>query len=262
MKWEDVGLVLSARKFSERDALVALLTHRYGLWRALVKGGSSMRYRATYEPGNLLLARWNARLEEHLGSFSCEMLEQNAAVIMQDRCKLAVLSSLCALLEGVLPEREPHPVLFAEVQELIGHGCTLSGVREDKRSDTLLASYIRYEMLLLAESGYGLDVSRCTVTGSTENLLYVSPKTGRAVCREAGAPYREKLLPLPPALRDTAHPPLPSGILDALRVTGYFLLTRLYEPRGRKLPAARDRLLELIAADALQKEGYSSAMTV
>lgn len=245
MKWEDTGLVLSARKFSERDAVVTLLTRQHGLWRAMVKGGCSRQNRSTYEPGNLLLARWNARLAEHMGNFSCELLEQNAALLMQDGLRLSLLSSLCALLEGVLQERDPHPALYEQGRQLI------TILKEQVAGAEALKNYALFEFLLLSDAGFGLDLSCCAATGAEENLVYISPKTGRAVCREAGAPYHDKMLPLPAFFHEEDSMPKPAEILDALRVTGYFLQLWLYEPRGRKLPPARERLLGMLERECV-----------
>lgn len=238
MKWEDTGIVLSTRKFSERDAILSVLTRNHGIWRAVVKGALSRSNRATYEPGNLLLVRWNARLVEHLGNFSCELLEQNAAVLMQERQSLTVLNAVCALVEGCFEERDPHPALFEEVRRVI----VGAGAYKD---------YALVEKFVLAESGYGLDLSCCAATGSRENLIYISPKTGRAVCEAAGAPYRDKMLPFPRLYRSGNFMPKPAEILDALRVSGYFLQEWLYVPRGRNLPLARQRLEEMIEKECL-----------
>lgn len=246
MKWEDTGFVLSARKYSERDALLTVCTHQHGVWRALVKGGLSSRQRGMLEPGNLLQLHWNARLAEHLGTFSCEMIAQHAALIMQDRMKLTLLSSLCALLEGVLQERDPHPALFEGISGLIGSGFQVSGSSLTETRHLTPETYVLFELTLLAETGFGLDLSACAATGVTHNLAYISPKTGRAVSREAGAPYHDKLLPLPSLFLHENNAAEPSQILDALRVTGYFLQAWLYAPRDKKLPAARERLVEMI----------------
>ncbi len=241
MKWEDVGIVLSVRKFSERDGTLTLLTRDHGVWRALVKGAFSSRQRPSCEPGNLLLARWNARLPEHMGHFSCELLEANAALMMQQRQTLLALSALCSLLEYSIHERDPHPELFARTRLL------LQEMRGAPPAQWLPA-YVLYERDLLAETGFGLDLSCCAATGSTENLIYISPKTGRAVCEEAGKPYHPKMLPLPAFLRQEKTSVNISETLDGLRVCGYFLEQWLYMPNGKRLPDARIRLQEQLEA--------------
>ncbi len=238
MKWEDTGVVLSLRKFSERDAIVSVLTKRHGIWRAIVKGALSRQARANYEPGNLLLVRWNARLSEHMGNFTCELLEQQAARLMQERSALCALMSASALLEGCIEERDPHPLLFDELRRLI-------------EMQDVWGGYLRYERILLAEAGYGLDLASCAATGGVQELIYISPASGRAVCREAGAPYHERMLPMPRAFREENLSPKPAEILDALRVTGYFFLHRLYAPQGRHLPLARERLMEVLEKECL-----------
>jgi len=246
MKWEDVGMVLSARKFSERDAIVTVLTREHGLWRAMVKGALSHKHRALYEPGNLLLARWNARLAEHMGNFSCELLEQNAAMIMQDKLSLSMLGAMTALLEGCFEERDPHPVLFewvkAMVEMLAGAGTPAAEIWK---------RYALFEKFLLAEAGYGLDLSRCAATGGVENLVYISPKTGRAVSAEAGAPYHGRMLSFPRLYKEEGFMPKSAETLDALRVSGYFLTHWLYAPRDRNLPPVRQRLVEWIEKECL-----------
>ncbi len=299
MKWEDTGLVLSVRKFSERDGIVSLLTKTHGLWRAMVKGAFSKTNRATYQPGNLLLVRWNARLAEHMGNFSCELLEQNAALLMQDKRALTLLNATCAVIEDSFEERDPHPALYEEVRRLIDEVKHGQEATEQGRIAGAMKHYALFEKFLLAEAGYGLDLSCCAATGVTENLTYISPKTARAVCRDAGAPYHDKMLPFPKLYRlsslrggvldkqlataevtgsnadeaiqntcllekldcfaslamttgransevDTYFSLQPAEILDALRVSGYFLQAWLYTPRGRKMPAARERLVEMV----------------
>jgi DNA repair protein RecO (recombination protein O) len=236
MHWEDVGIVLSARVFAERDATVTLLTRSHGLWRALARGGRGNDQRGIWEPGNLVLARWNARLPEHLGAYSGELLHAVAALLMEDRRALACLASALALLESSLHERDPHPVLYEHLRHLLSALCT-------EHADGA-AEYLRFELELLKETGFGLDLARCAATGSTEELCYLSPKTGRAVSREAGLPWHDRLLPLPASLRDPASAS-PGALHEALHVTGYFLTQHLYAPRGKPLPAARAHWAEL-----------------
>lgn len=253
MKWNDTALVLSLRKFSERDAILAVLTQDHGVWRAMVKGALSRHQRAAHEPGNLLLVHWNARLAEHMGNFTCEMLEQNAARLMQHKVALTVLQSATALVEGCFEERDPHPALFSALRGLIQE------IRDGAPREAALAHYLHFESRLLAEAGYGLDLSCCAATGQRHDLIYISPNSGRAVCREAGAPYHARMLPLPRLLREVDFAPEPAEILDALKVNSYFLRERIYAPVGRKLPDARQQL-EAIMEQGIHAHTPSSAL--
>ncbi len=240
MQWADDGIIIGVRKFSERDALVSLFTRQHGCYRAIAKHALTSKQRGTFEPGNHVHARWNARLAEHMGTLACELLHPVAAVVMQDRMALTALLSCCSLLDTALHERDPHPMLydrFAQVLEAMLH-------REDWQKH-----YLLFERDLLQELGFGLDLSECAATGSTESLIYISPKSGRAVSAEAGQAYHDRMLPLPHVFKDETITPKPAEILDAMRVCGYFLGVWLFEPRGQSMPDARRRLGELIASE-------------
>ena len=187
MDWSDDGIVLAARRHGESSAVVQLLTRGQGRHAGLARGGAGSRGRGIYQPGNLVAARWRARLPEHLGSYTCELAHSYAAALLDDPLRLAALASACAVAEAALPERHPYPKLYGAFIAL------LDGLDGEPQ---WAAVYARWELGLLDELGFGLDLSRCASTGVTENLSYVSPKSGRAVSREAGAPYRDKLLPL------------------------------------------------------------------
>jgi len=188
MHWNDTAIILSARKHGETSAVVRLFVREHGVYAGVVRGAHSKANRGVIQPGNIVNATWQARLSEHLGSFKCELLEANAAHIMQDAARLAALTSACTVLESSLPERHPYARLYG-----IFH-LFLTTLREDKNWPE---EYVRLEMELLAEAGFGLDLTKCAATGTTDDLIYVSPKSGRAVSRDAGEPYKEKLLALP-----------------------------------------------------------------
>src|SRR5579863_10475985 len=188
MEWRDAGFVLSTRRHGESALIVELLTHEHGRHAGLVRGGQSPRRRALLQPGNAVAASWRSRLPEHLGSLECELVHPYAARLLDDPDRLAALGAAVALLVAALPEREPHTDLYLSLAALIENLDSGPG---------WAPSYVAWECDLLRGLGFGLDLARCAVTGATEDLAYVSPRSGRAVSRGAGLPYHDKLLPLP-----------------------------------------------------------------
>ena len=233
MDWRDDGIVLSLRKHGESSVVVHLLTREHGRHSGLVRGGNSKKQRGILQPGNEVHANWRARLEEHLGGYSIELLDGHAARLLSDPGRLAAMSSACAVANSCLAEREPHPDLFASLRAL------LTVLIEEEWA----AAYVAWELSLLAELGFGLDLSQCVATGKTDDLIYVSPKSGCAVSAEAGADYRKKLLPLPQFLigRGGAEN---AALGDGLKLTGYFLDRYMLGPHGKLLPDARARLVD------------------
>jgi DNA repair protein RecO (recombination protein O) len=232
MEWSDEGVVLGTRKHGETSAIVELFTARHGCFAGLVRGGRSRRMRPVLQEGNRVAATWRARLEDHLGTFALEPLQLGAGALMENPFRLAGLSTLVALTR-TLPEREAHPRLYD------AFCIVLQRLDDDALWPALLA---RFELGLLDELGFGLDLATCAATGSTADLCYVSPRTGRAVSREAGTPYRDKLFRLPRFLRGAA-PQSTTDVAEAFRLTGYFLERHVFEPRGLELPEARQRVL-------------------
>lgn len=242
MEWTDEAFVLAARRHGEGAAVVQLLTLDHGRHAGLVHGGGSASKRAVVEPGNRVQASWRGRLPEHLGRLTLEVERPYAATLMDDPKRLAGLAAACAVAEIALPEREPHPALFQATAALFD---SLAETVED----VWPAVYIRWELGLLRELGFGLDLTACAATGQTDDLVYVSPRTGRAVSREAGEPYREKLLRLPGFLvpnPDTQLSLAPDDVRDGIRLTGFFLARHVFDPLNRPSPAARDRLTDLL----------------
>ncbi len=238
MDWSDEGIVLAARRHGESSAVVQLLTREHGRHAGLARGGRGSKGRGVYQPGNLVAARWRARLAEHLGSYTCELSRSYASMLFDDPARLAGLSSACAVAEAALPERHPYPALYA------GFIALLEALAS---SPAWAAVYARWELGLLDELGFGLDLSCCAASGATEDLIYVSPKSGRAVSRQAGQPYRDKLLPLPAFLLGGNGVEDDGGtrqILAALKLTGSFLERHVFAPHERKLPAARGRFID------------------
>ncbi len=236
MEWRDDGIVLSARKHGEAAAIVTLLTREHGRHAGLVRGGAGRRARGLYQPGNHLRAAWRGRLADHLGAYTCEMTEAVAAGLLADPLRLAALSSACAVAEAALPEREVHVPVYEGLKIL------LAALGDDTQPWPTV--YVKWELGLLQELGFGLDFSQCAATGETENLTHVSPKTGRAVSAGAAAPYRNKLLPLPGFLLQPGIAGDTEAIVEGLRVTGYFLERHVFsQRRDPKPPDARSRLL-------------------
>lgn len=237
MQWTDQGILLSSRPHGETSAVISLLTGEHGRHAGLVRGGTGKRGRGALQPGNRLSVVWTARLAEHLGTFTWEMIGAPAAAWLNDPLRLAGLSAACAVADITLAERQPHRATFDGLAEL------LASLGDDHWSSL----YAHWELGLLGELGYRLDLACCAVTGGTEDLAYVSPRSGRAVGRAAGEPYRDKLLALPSFLRDRTMGD-PAAVLAALGLTGYFLERHVLSPQGKSLPPARSRLVDRLKA--------------
>lgn len=240
MEWTDQGIVLSQRRHGESGAIVSLLTAEHGRHAGRVRSTQGARARGIFVPGNLVLATWRARLDEHLGAMTAELVTAYAARVLDDPGRLGALSAACALIDVALPEREPHPGAFAALQTLL----------DQALEPDWIAAYVRWELALLAELGFGLDLRSCAVSGVTEDLRYVSPRTGRAVSAAAAEPWLPKLLPLPAFLTDPSLRPGPAELRAGLALTGHFLTVNLFRTGGRDEPAARTRLLERVSRAA------------
>ena len=239
MEWRDEALVLGTRPHAENAAVVRLLSADEGLYAGLVAGGQGRRLAPVLQSGNLVQARWYARLPEHLGRFEVELSEPLAAGLIADADALAAWGSASALLLGLLPEREPHPEIFGATRLLLDG---LTGPHWGELT-------VRWELGLLAALGFALDLTRCAGGGSAADLIYVSPRSGSAVSREAGAPYAERLLTLPGFLVGRGADG-PAAVLDGLKLTGHFLARDLFGPKGEDLPDARHRLVERVRRQA------------
>lgn len=224
MEWSDEGIVLGVRRHGESSAIVELMTRGHGRHLGMVRGGAGSRLRPVLQPGNTVSAVWRARLDEHLGVYAVEGLELRAAHLMAMPHALYGLGHLAGLMR-LLPERDPHAALYDRLATMLG--------RFDE-ARAAAVELVRFELALLGELGFGLDLSRCVASGTTADLIYVSPKSGCAVSREAGAPWRERLLRLPPFLRAA----MPAGevsdddLIDGFTLTGLFLSRHVLEPRG------------------------------
>jgi DNA repair protein RecO (recombination protein O) len=232
MDWRDEGALLSVRRHGEGSAIVEVFTAQHGRHSGIVRGGGARKMAPILQPGAQLQVEWRARLEDHLGMFVVEPLKSRAANILADRCALAVMGSVSALLHW-LPEREAHVPLYQRTIAL------LDGL--DETADWH-ANYVIWELALLAEMGFGLDLRDCAATGATDDLIYVSPKSGRAVSRVGGAEWSDRLLALPAFLRDGAAMASSDDLVAGLRLTGHFLEHWLAPAVGvRETPAARAR---------------------
>lgn len=232
MEWRDEGVVLATRKHGESSVVAELFTADHGRSFGLVRGGRSRQQRPVLQPGNRVLATWRARLEDHLGTFAVEPVKLDAGSLMEHPFRLAGLTTLVALTQA-LPEREPHPRLYE------AFGVVLSQFEDDNVWPSLLA---RFELGLLDELGFGLDLSRCAATGLADELCYVSPRTGRAVSRSAGLPYHDKLLALPGFLTGQGGESV-DEVVAGFKLTGFFLYRHVFEPRGLSMPLSRERVL-------------------
>lgn len=238
MEWRDTGILLSARTHGESSSIIEVFTPEHGRHAGVVRGGTSRKMAPHLQPGAQLDLAWRARLEDHIGSFSVEPQRSRAATAMGDRLSLAGLNAVVALVAFCLPEREPHPDLYRRTEALLD----LLG-----QSDIWPLGYMRWELALLEDLGFGLDLGACAVTGATEGLVYVSPRSGRAVSAAGAGEWKDRLLPLPPCLLGLGEAP-DDEILQALRTTGHFLEHHLApQLRGRPLPAARGLLLDRLA---------------
>jgi DNA repair protein RecO (recombination protein O) len=237
MDFSDEGILISAKPLGEANTIAEVLTAKHGRHLGLVRGGRSRKMRPLMQLGNRLSVTWRARLADHLGGFNVELIEPHAARVLDDQAALAAIGSLATLAKH-LPERDPHPQLYYGALEVLG-------AFEDAGAwPTLL---VRWEMLLLQDLGFGLDLSECAATGTDADLIYVSPKSGRAVSRDAGQPYSDRLLQLPRFLLEDDAAPTPADVLAGFMLTGHFLERDVPAPQGLALPAARERLIALLA---------------
>ncbi|HVZ69574.1 MAG TPA: DNA repair protein RecO [Rhizomicrobium sp.] len=238
MEWSDDAIILSVRPHGETSAIVEALTRSHGRHLGLVRGGSSRRSRPTLQPGNSVHLHWRARLSEHLGNYSVELLHARAGEMFEDRDRLLGLNALTGVAGAALPEREPHSTVYEAAEILLDAILT-----EDFRHWAPL--FVRWEAGLLEALGFGLDLSQCAATGSLDDLIYVSPRSGRAVSAAAGEPYRDRMFRLPAFLLASQNAePSAADIAEGLHLTEHFLLDRVLQPHNQDIPAARLRLNE------------------
>ena len=243
IEWQDEGIVLSARPLGERDAVVSVMTFAHGRHAGLVRGGAGKRQGALLQAGNRLQVAWSARLEQHLGAFQVEPVRLHAARVMGDGLALLGLGAAVGLVELGAGERDPHGLLYAALLKL---------VEELGPGRAWLETYVRFELVLLSELGFALDLETCAVTGVTDGLAYVSPRTGRAVSLEAAGALAHdlvgRLLPLPGFLTGAGEAD-DAAIAQGLRLAGHFLNRHILGPMDRAMPEARERLLARLVDD-------------
>jgi DNA repair protein RecO (recombination protein O) len=237
MQWTDEGIVLGVKRHGETSVILELLTLERGRHLGLVRGGVGTRLRGVLQPGNSLRATWRARLDEHLGNYAVESINLRAAGYLSAAHAVHGVTHLAALCR-LLAEREPHAGIYGALGEILD--------RLDDPFD-VAPQIARFELAFLAELGFGLDLESCAATGETAELVFVSPRSGRAVSRAAGEPYRDKLLTLPAFLHDEAVPVGATDLADAFALTGYFLDRHAFAPRGLALPEARAHFVTAIA---------------
>jgi DNA repair protein RecO (recombination protein O) len=241
MQWSDEGIVLGGRRHGEGNAILELMTRAHGRHLGLVRGGAGSRLRPVLQPGNRVSCTWRARLDEHLGHYVVEALDARAAALLPVAHALYGMTHVAALCR-LLPERDPHPQIHAALTQV------LEGLLDPRRA---APGMVRFELKLLAELGFGLDLSACAASGEETDLVYVSPKSGRAVSRRAGEPWRDRLFALPAFLHETsADEPSPQDIADGFALTGFFLARRVLEPRGLSLAEARASFIAALRRDA------------
>ena len=244
MEWNAPAIILGVRPYGEGDALATVMTEAHGVHRGLARGGASRGNAGTWQPGNMVQVQWTARLSDQLGSFTGELIHAGAAHAMQEAMPLAMLTAICSVAEGALPEREPLPRVMDGLVRLIPRLPI---------GESTLTDLIHWELTVLTDLGYGLDLATCTVTGQTHDLAFVSPKTGRAVTAQAAGDWAGRLLPLPGFLSGSAPPDI-TAWRDGLRLTGHFLARDAFGHQHRPLPQARGMLYDRVAATVPQDE--------
>ncbi|MBD5405612.1 DNA repair protein RecO [bacterium] len=243
MKWEDKGILISAKKFGETDIIATFITSEHGLSNGLIKGGISKKQKPYLQIGNSFNIIWKSRLEEQLGFFAFESTQILGTILFNNPLKLQILSSLCTLLYDSLAENQNYHNLYLQTKTLIDNLQTTS------KDTELLLQYIIWEKNLLSFLGFALNLDKCNATGTTENLCYISPKTGHAICKTAGEPYKDKLLPLPKIWKKENELYLNevcfSDLKEALQILSFFFEQRIYFEKNKPFPFIRKGLENL-----------------
>lgn len=237
MQWTDEGIVIGVKRHGEASAILELMTREHGRHLGLVRGGYGTRMKPILQTGNSVSASWRARLDEHLGNYTVEPMRERASNFFAAPHAIYGVTHLAALMR-LLPERDPHGELFAVFEAIL-----------DRLEDPVLAAplVVRFELQVLTELGFGLDLDQCAATGDTLDLIYVSPKSGRAVSRAAGEPWADKMLHLPAFLRDHDRESAGRDLADGFALTGFFLARHVLEPRGQTLTDERAHFIAALA---------------
>ena len=236
--WQDEGIILSNKPYAELHSVTTILTKTHGRHAGLVQAGQSGKKRSMLQPGSLVDAQWRARLDEQLGTFKLELAKNYSALMIDTPLRLSALSSMCSLLESSLPEREPQPALWLATTAL------LQIVSLSKDDNEWLNFFVKWELGLLQELGFALKLETCGVTGSSEELAYVSPKSGSAISKPAAGIYADRLLVLPMCLG--GHIKIDNELAAGIKITGHFLQKNIYNPVDKQLPSARQRLANMV----------------
>ena len=243
IEWNDIGIIISSRPYGESDIIIHVLTQDHGSHYGLVKGGASRRRRAEFQIGNFISLKWKARIADNLGTYVCDLEHSFSANYLDDPLILLEISTLCSIADSVLPERECCEDIFKQAYHLL----------KNLNNTYWFANYIRWELNILTHLGFGLDLGRCAQSGSEKELIYVSPKSGRAVSKTSGLPYKDKLLKLPSFLinKKIIHPSV-QDMIYGIDLTGYFFLRHIFDSNTAKIPESRNRL-RLMMFDMIEK---------
>ena len=237
MRWESNGLILNFSKYNEKSYILEIFTEEHGKHKGIIRGLHSKNKRSIIEPGNEVFATWSGRLETHLGNYNVEPIKLWSSHILQFKDKLSAISSICSLISLTMAERQPNPLIYFSSKKLIE---IVASTRDD-----WIREYVFWEMQLLSEIGYGLDLERCAVTLKSSDLVYVSPSSGRAVTNEGAGDFKNKLLPLPKFMTDFKANYDNDDIYNALNLTEFFFKKRFFLPNNLNFPQSRNRLKEL-----------------
>ena len=237
MRWESNGLILNFSKYNEKSYILEIFTEEHGKHKGIIRGLHSKNKRSIIEPGNEVFATWSGRLETHLGNYNVEPIKLWSSHVLQFKDELSAISSICSLISLTMAERQPNPIIYFSSKKLIE-------IVASKREDWI-REYVFWEMQLLSEIGYGLDLERCAVTSKSSDLVYVSPSSGRAVTNEGAGDFRNKLLPLPKFMTDFKANYYNDDIYNALNLTEFFFKKRFFLPNNLNFPRSRNRLKEL-----------------
>lgn len=247
MEWVDQGIILKINKFSDNSAIVTCLCKNKGIYTSIVKSALIPKNRYIYQVGNLVEVKWQARLEEHMGVFKLDLISSYGNKVIFDKLKLTSILALSELLSDILLKHNPVPYIYEDLIEL----CELMLKQEDVYQNYWKIKYILFELELIKETGFGLDLTECASTGQKENLVFISPKSGRAVSYEAGEIYKDKLFTIPYFMKDLDNSDylidendtnINKEICEGIKITGYFLEKYHFAPANKKLPVSRIKL--------------------